>query len=77
MGYDVDWATAATSTAQVLASRIEGELLKRELSEEEVAEFLKLAPYAVTRPSGTHLSGPGTTATETNIFQLRFQENWN
>ena len=68
MGYDVDWASAAASTAQVLASRIEGELLKRELLEEEAAEFLKLAPYAATRPLGTHLSGPGITATETNIL---------
>ena len=38
MGLDVDWASAVASTALILASRIEGELLRRDLLPEEVAE---------------------------------------
>jgi hypothetical protein len=39
MGYQVDWASAAASTSFVLASRLEGKLLRRDLFEEEASEF--------------------------------------
>jgi hypothetical protein len=49
MGFEVDWASAAASTALVLASRVEGELMRRELSSNEVAELLPLAPHAMAK----------------------------
>ena len=54
----MNWAFAAASTAVVQASRLEGELLKCDLSEEEVAELLHLVP-GVSKPLGSHLHPPG------------------
>ena len=62
MGFEVDWASAAASTAVVQASRLEGELLKYNLSEEEAAELLRLVP-GVSKPSGSHLHLLGRGAT--------------
>jgi hypothetical protein len=50
MGFEVDWANAAASTSYVLASRMEGELLRCDLSEEEVVELLHLMPLAIPKP---------------------------
>jgi hypothetical protein len=32
MGHSVDWASAAAATSNLVASRLEGDLLKRDLS---------------------------------------------
>jgi hypothetical protein len=61
MGFEVDWASAAASTAVVQASRLEGDLLKRDLSEEEAEELLRLAP-GVLKPSGSYSKLPGRGA---------------
>ena len=61
MGFEVDWASAAASTTVVQASRLEGELLKHNLSKEEAAELLRLVP-GVSKPSGSHLHLPGRGA---------------
>ena len=61
MGFEVDWTSATTSTAVVQASRLEGELLKRDLFEEEAVELLCLAP-GVSKPSRSHLHPPGRGA---------------
>jgi hypothetical protein len=54
MGHSVDWASAATATSNLVASRLEGDLLKRDLSSHEAAELLRLAPTSVLKPSGSH-----------------------
>jgi hypothetical protein len=51
MGFEVDWATAAASTALVLASRVEGELMRQDLSTDEAAKLLRLAPHAILKQS--------------------------
>jgi hypothetical protein len=61
MGFEVDWASAAASTAVVQASRLEGDLLKRDLSEEEAEELLRLA-HGVLKPSGSYSKLPGRGA---------------
>ena len=53
MGFQVDWASAVASTAVVQASRLEGDLLKRDLSEEEAEELVRLAP-GVLKPSESY-----------------------
>jgi hypothetical protein len=39
LGLQVDWATAAASTTQILVSWLEGELLKHEFILEEAAKL--------------------------------------
>ena len=53
MSFLVDWTSVAASTAFVLASQLEGKILKHDLSPEEGAELLCLVPHAATKPSGT------------------------
>ena len=51
----MDWASTAASTAVVQASWLEGDLLKRDLSEEsEAEELVRLAP-GVLKPFGSYL----------------------
>lgn len=61
MGFEVDWASAAASTAVVQSSRLEGELLKRDLSEEEAQELLRLSP-GISKPSGSSFNHSGRSA---------------
>ena len=61
MGFEVDWASTAASTTVVQASRLEGELLKCNLSEEEAAEILRLVP-GVSKPLGSNLHLPSRGA---------------
>ena len=51
MGFKVDRATTAALTALVLASRVEGELMRWDLSTDEAAELLRLALHAVLKQS--------------------------
>lgn len=54
MGHPVDWASAAAATSSLVASRLEGDLLKRDLSTHEAAELLRLAPTSASKPSAGH-----------------------
>jgi hypothetical protein len=71
MGFEVDWASAAASTAVVQASQLEGDLLKRDLSEEEAEELLRLAP-GVLKPSGSYskLPSEGTAPSENKLKSI-------
>jgi hypothetical protein len=53
LGLQVDWATAAASTTQILVSWLEGELLKHEFILEEAAKLQHLAPWAVAKQSSS------------------------
>jgi hypothetical protein len=53
MGFEVDWASAAASTAYVLACRLESDLLKRDLTPEETETLARLAPTSSSKPSGS------------------------
>lgn len=55
MGLEVDWASAAASTAYVLACRLESDLLKRDLTPEETETLARLAPTSSSKPSASHL----------------------
>jgi hypothetical protein len=59
MGYQIDWASVAASTSFVLASRLEGELLRRDLSEEEASEFHHMLPRAVLKLLGSQSKSSG------------------
>jgi hypothetical protein len=54
MGHSVDWASTADATSNLVASRLEGDLLKRDLSSHEAPELLRLVPTLVLKPSGSH-----------------------
>jgi hypothetical protein len=47
------------STSFVLASRLEGELLRRDLSEEETSEFHQMLPHAVLKLPGSQSKNSG------------------
>jgi hypothetical protein len=52
MEFEVDWANAAVSTTVLLASQLEGEILKQDLASNESAQYMQIAPYAtVKQPS--------------------------
>jgi hypothetical protein len=59
MGFEVDWATTAASKALVHASRVEGELMRRDLSTDEAAELLRLAPHAILKQSPSQSKSSG------------------
>jgi hypothetical protein len=63
MGFEVDWAIVAASTALVIASRVEGELMRRDLSTDEAAKLLRLAPHVVLKqsPSQSKSASPMST----------------
>jgi hypothetical protein len=50
MGFEVDWASAAASTAYVLACRLELDLLKRDLTPKETETLARLAPTPLLNP---------------------------
>lgn len=66
MGFEVDWASAAASTALVLASRVEGELMRRELLPNEAVELLHLALHAMAKATnpGAKIVGLSTMPSE-------------
>jgi hypothetical protein len=64
---EVDWATAAASTTQILASRLEGELPKWELTSKEVAELHRLAPWVVAKQSGFHSKSSSLGSTPVDV----------
>jgi hypothetical protein len=66
MGFEIEWASAAASTALVLASRVEGELRRCELFPDEAAELLRLALHAVAKATnpGTKTAGLNTVLSE-------------
>jgi hypothetical protein len=62
MGFQVNWASAATSTAFVLASRLEGGLMCRELTPEDATIFQSLVLHVTPKPGECFkVSGFGTT----------------
>jgi hypothetical protein len=51
MGFEVDWASAVASTTYILACRLELDLLKRNLTPEEIGTLACLAPTSSSKPS--------------------------
>ena len=49
MGLKVDWASAASSTLFTLASCVEGDLVRRDLTSEQLARLQVLAPHVAPR----------------------------
>jgi hypothetical protein len=63
MEFEVDWATAAASTALVLPSQVEGELMRRDLSTDEAIELLRLALHVVLKQSPLQSKSAGLMST--------------
>ena len=57
MGCTVDWASAASSTSFTLASRVEGDLIRRDLTSEQLAQLQLLAPHVAPRTGGSGRKG--------------------
>ena len=57
MGLKVDWASAALSTSFTLASRVEGDLVRRDLTSEQLARLQVLAPHVAPRTAGSGKKG--------------------
>jgi hypothetical protein len=57
MGCTVDWASAASSTSFTLASRVEGDLIRRDLTSEQLAQLQLLAPHVAPRTGGSGKKG--------------------
>ena len=53
MDFEVDWASAAASTAYILACRLKSDLLKRNLTPKEIETLACLAPTSSSKPSGS------------------------
>ena len=71
MKFEVDWASAAASTVVVQASRLERDLLKCDLFEEEARELLRLAP-GFLKPSRSYskLNDQGVAPFENNLKSI-------
>ena len=57
MGLKVDWASAASSTLFTLASRVEGDLVRRDLTSKQLAQLQVLAPHVAPRTAGSGKKG--------------------
>ena len=57
MGLKVDWASAASSTSFTLASRVEGDLVRRDLTSKQLARLQVLAPHLAPRIAGSGKKG--------------------
>jgi hypothetical protein len=71
MGFEVDWAT----TALLLVSRLEGEILRRDPISDESAQFMQIAPYATMKQgvSQSKLSSLSTTPTDSKFCPPKVQ----
>jgi hypothetical protein len=72
IGHSIDWASTAAATFNLVVSRLEGDLLKCNLSSHEAVEFLRLAPTSVLKPSGSHsrFGVRGSSISEQDKIQL-------
>ena len=52
MGLKVDWASTTSSTLFTLASRVEGDLVRRDLTSKQLARLQVLAPHVAPRTAG-------------------------
>ena len=67
MEFDVDSTIVAALMALTLASRLEGELLKRDLLPEEAAQLQLLAPHTVSKPFGSQSKANGAQSKTTGL----------
>ena len=73
MGFDVNWASAAESTNQLLVSPLKGELLRQELTAGKATKFQHLAPHAIAKISSSHSkSSPKTGGFESQLMDVKF-----